>query len=48
MFKNKKYCLIIFLKHVKEITPFGINKTGYGAMAAWLTMDDIDQIKLKG
>lgn len=45
MFKNKKFCLIIFLKQVREITPFEINKTGYGAMAAWLVIDNINKIK---
>ena len=44
-FRNKKYCLLIFLKNVKQITPFLINKTGFGAMASWLIVADINLIK---
>lgn len=45
-FKNKKYCLLIFLKDPKEIEPFEIDKSGFGAMAAWLTVDNLDKIKI--
>lgn len=45
MFKNKRYCLIIFLKDVEEIEPFEIDKSGFGAMASWLIVDDIEKIK---
>lgn len=44
-FKNKKYCLLIFLKHPQKIKPFEINKTGFGAMAAWITVKSISRIK---
>jgi ASC-1-like (ASCH) protein len=44
LFKNKKYCLLIFLQNVKKVIPFEINKKGFGAMAAWITVDDIDII----
>ena len=44
-FKDKKYCLLIFLKNSQEIKPFEINKTGFGAMSAWLTVDNISKIK---
>ena len=40
-FKDKKYCMLIFLKNPIEINPFNIDKTGFGAMSAWLTVDDI-------
>jgi len=46
MFKNKKYCIVVFLKSVKKIKPFDIDKSGFGAMAAWLVVDDINQIKI--
>ncbi|MDD3679285.1 MAG: hypothetical protein PHX72_00260 [Candidatus Shapirobacteria bacterium] len=39
--KNKRYCIIIHLKSPKKVTPFNINKDGYGAMASWLIVDDI-------
>ena len=45
MFKDKKYCLLIFLKNIHKITPFDINKTGFGAMSAWITVPDIKKIK---
>ena len=45
-FKNKKYCMLIFLKNPIEITPFEIDKTGFGIMSAWITVEDISRIKL--
>ncbi len=46
LFKNKKYCLLIFLKNPKEIRPFNINKRGFGSMAAWISVSDIKTIKI--
>ena len=40
------YCTLIWLKEVKEIPKFNINKQGYGNMAAWITLEDISQIKI--
>lgn len=45
MFKDKKYCLIIFLKDPQKVEPFKINKSGFGAMTAWITVDNLDKIK---
>ncbi|MFH1462500.1 MAG: ASCH domain-containing protein [bacterium] len=45
MFKNKKYCLLVFLKNPKRIKPFEINKKGYGNMASWIATDDINKLK---
>ncbi len=45
LFKNKKYCLLIFLKNPQKIKPFEINKAGFGAMSAWLTTEDIAERK---
>lgn len=45
MFKNKKYCILIFLKNQKRIKPFEINKRGFGAMAAWIITRNISNIK---
>ncbi|MCP6718197.1 MAG: hypothetical protein KJI70_01440 [Patescibacteria group bacterium] len=47
MFKNKKYCILVFLKNPKKIKPFRINKKGYGTMSAWIVVNDISQIKIK-
>lgn len=41
--KNKKYCLLIFLKNPEKVEPFEINKTGFGMMSAWLTAENIDK-----
>lgn len=46
LFKNKKYCMLIFLKNPQKITPFEIDKTGFGAMVAWICVDCIDKIKV--
>jgi S-adenosylmethionine:tRNA-ribosyltransferase-isomerase (queuine synthetase) len=44
-FKNKKYCILVFLKKPTKVDPFDIDKTGFGAMSAWITVDDISMIK---
>jgi ASC-1-like (ASCH) protein len=44
-FKNKNYCILIFLSNVKAVKPFEINKTGFGAMSSWLTVSNLKQIK---
>ncbi len=40
------YVTLVFLKDVKPIQPFSINKKGYGVMAAWITVEDINTIKV--
>jgi len=45
LFKTKKYCLLIFLKNPRRIRPFKVNKAGFGAMAAWITVPNITKIK---
>ena len=45
IFKNKKYCIIIFLKNPTKIEPFEIDKTGLGTMSSWITISDINKIK---
>lgn len=46
-FRTKNYCLLIFLQSVHKVKPFHIDKRGFGAMAAWLTVECIDEIKLR-
>jgi ASC-1-like (ASCH) protein len=41
---GKNYCILVFLTGAKKIKPFEINKKGYGAMSAWITVDDIKKI----
>ncbi len=45
-FKNKKYCVLIFLKNPKKVRSFKINKTGFGTMSAWITVDSIPKIRV--
>jgi ASC-1-like (ASCH) protein len=47
LFKNKKYCILVFLKNPQKIVPFKIDKTGFGLMSAWISIDDIRKIKAK-
>jgi ASC-1-like (ASCH) protein len=47
LFKNKKYCLLIFLKNPRKVLPFEVNKTGFGVMSAWITIKNIDTIRVQ-
>lgn len=42
---NKKYCILVFLKKPKGITPFEIDKTGFGNACAWIAVKNISAIK---
>ncbi|OGY42969.1 MAG: hypothetical protein A2729_05010 [Candidatus Buchananbacteria bacterium RIFCSPHIGHO2_01_FULL_39_14] len=44
--KQKNYCILIFLKNQKPIEPFHINKTGFGNACAWISVEDIEKIKI--
>ncbi|MGC9603277.1 MAG: hypothetical protein ABSF47_02300 [Minisyncoccia bacterium] len=44
-FKDKKYCLLVFLKNPKRIKPFEINKRGFGMLAAWISVPKIGKIR---
>lgn len=43
--KDKKYCILVFLSNARAVKPFEINKRGFGAMAAWLTVPHIDALR---
>lgn len=45
-YANKKFCVLIFLKNPKRITPFKIDKSGFGLSSAWLCVENINQIKI--
>ena len=47
LFKNRKYCMLIFLKNPEPVKPFEINKKGYGMMLVWICTDRIDDIRKK-
>jgi ASC-1-like (ASCH) protein len=44
-FKDKRYCILVFLKNPERIKPFNIDKSGFGIMSAWICIDDVDKIK---
>ena len=44
LFKDKKYCILIFLKKAKVIWPFDINKKGFGMMSAWIATESITNV----
>ena len=43
--KDKKYCILLFLKNPKPAIPFSVNKTGFGLMTAWITANNINKLK---
>jgi ASC-1-like (ASCH) protein len=45
-FKNKKYCILVFLESPKKVKPFLINKSGFGNMSAWISVKSIKNIIL--
>ena len=46
---GKKYCILVFFNNVEKIKPFNIDKTGFGSMSAWITVDKVEKIiKPKG
>ena len=43
--KDKKYCVLVFLKNPKSVAPFEIDKTGFGNACAWIAVKNISEIK---
>lgn len=37
--QGKKYCILMWLKDAKAVEPFKVDKTGFGAGAAWMCLD---------
>lgn len=44
--KDKKYCILIFLKNARRAVPFQINKAGFGAMTAWISAEKFKHLKI--
>ncbi|MEA3430858.1 MAG: hypothetical protein U9R08_06290 [Nanoarchaeota archaeon] len=44
--KDKKYCILVFLKNVEAVSEFNIDKTGYGNMCAWMCVEDVCSIRI--
>jgi hypothetical protein len=45
--KDKRYCILIFLKNAQAISPFMINKKGFGNACAWMCVDDMNRIIIR-
>ena len=43
--KDKRLVTLIFLDNAQRIEPFDVDKKGFGMMAAWITVDDIQKIR---
>jgi ASC-1-like (ASCH) protein len=39
MFRKKKYAILVFLRDPKLVRPFEIKKSGFGAMASWISVE---------
>lgn len=49
LLKNKRYCILIFLEDVQKVArPFDIDKRGFGAMSAWISVPDVRTIVADG
>ena len=46
MARRKKYAVFIHLDRPEKVEPFQIRKDGFGTGAAWLCVDDIEEIKI--
>lgn len=44
-FEDKRYAMIVFFENPEKIEPFEINKSGYGNMTAWISVEDIEYLK---
>ncbi|TJX13109.1 hypothetical protein E9840_10845 [Tissierella creatinini] len=42
---GKRYLVLIEVENVQEVTPFAIDRSGYGNMDDWLPAEDIEHIK---
>lgn len=43
---DKNYAMFLYFDHAEKIKPFNIDKRGFGAMAAWVTVDNIKNIQI--
>jgi len=42
--KAKHYAILVFLENPQSVTPFAINKSGYGNACAWICVEKIESI----
>ena len=46
LFSDKQYCVLIFMENIQTIEPFHIDKQGFGAQTAWISVPSVHQIKV--
>ena len=47
LFKDKRYCVLVFLKNAQALEkPFHVRKKGFGMQAAWMVVEDINSIRV--
>lgn len=46
IFKHRKYCVLVFLKNPQHVEPFNIDKSGFGAMSSWISIDSVNRIRM--
>lgn len=44
---GKNYAVLIWLKDTQPVKPFDINKKGFGSGCAWITLKNIDTIRMQ-
>ncbi len=45
-FRNKKYCILVFIKNPTKIEPFYITKEGFGNASAWISVEKVESLKM--
>ncbi len=45
--RDKRYCVLIFLGDVETVKPFQVDKSGFGAQAAWISVEDVNQVRIE-
>jgi hypothetical protein len=43
--RDKKYCTLIWLENAEEIEPFEVSKTWQAVFSAWISVEDINDIR---
>jgi ASC-1-like (ASCH) protein len=42
-----RYCVLIFLARPRAVSPFRIDKRGFGSAAAWLTVKNVSSVRTR-
>jgi len=44
-FQHKRYAIFLFLKNPQHITPFEMNKAGFGKKASWISVESVELLR---